>query len=81
MDVVTNQITLLATVYSHKLYTVVPQHTAVAIYKHFELRSALAAKFCFDLRLEIPVTNTKKAGGKGSKFKFLTVGGEEAASL
>ena len=51
--------------------TVEPRLTNIPTYEHS------------DLRTELRLTNTKKAGGKGEKFKFtvLTIGGEEAASL
>ena len=44
--------------------TVAPQLMNVPTYDHFELRPAPAAKFCFDLWPELPITNIK---GKGKR--------------
>ena len=44
--------------------TVVPRITNVPTYNHFKLRRALAANFCFNLWLELPVTNRKGQGEK-----------------
>ena len=61
--------------------TVVPRFTNVPTYDQFELRPALATKFCFNLQVELRVTIRKKGKEKGGKFKLLTIDGEEASSL
>ena len=62
-------------------YTVVPRLTDVPTYEKFELRKAPAAKFWFDLRLELPLTKGKRKGERVGNLNLLTVGGEEDASL